>query len=198
MEETPLETAPAFAPNKRKINNRFIYLIVAVIAVALLFFGFKFISGGSTSTKIALKPTPTVTPILLPTDTPTPSVSQTPTPTDTPTPQDTPTAAPTQNPVDPTSGLDRSQLSVTVENGSGDSGVAGKGSSILKNLGYNVTATGNADNFNYTNVTIQVKAASSSYLNLLKSDLGSNYTVGNATSDLSDSFSTDALVIIGK
>jgi hypothetical protein len=105
---------------------------------------------------------------------------------------------PTQNPVDPATGLDRSQLSVTVENGSGAAGVAGKGADVLKNLGYDVTSTGNADNFNYTGVTIQVKAASSDYLNLLKTDLGSSYTIGSTSADLPDSFSSDALVIIGQ
>ena len=170
---------------------------MAIIAVVLLFFGFKFITGGS-STKTAIAPTPTVTPILLPTDTPTPSVSDTPTPTDTPTPKVTPTTAPTLNPVDSTSGLDRSQISITVQNGSGNAGVAGTGSDFLTHLGYNVSSTGNADNFNYSGVTIQVKSASSSYLNLLKSDLSANYTITSATSDLDNGFSTDALVIIGK
>ncbi|TSC64550.1 MAG: hypothetical protein G01um101493_92, partial [Microgenomates group bacterium Gr01-1014_93] len=36
------------------------------------------------------------------------------------------------------------------------------------------------------------------YLNLLKNDLSKEYTVSSSSSDLADSFSTDALVIIGK
>jgi hypothetical protein len=132
-------------------------------------------------------------------------------PTDTPTPQATPTASlkkvtpttkptekPTANPVDSTSGLDRSALSVEVQNGSGEAGVAGKGSDILKSLGYKVTAAGNADNFDYQNVTIQVKSIKSGYLALLKKDLGFSYTIGTTSADLSSSSTADALVIIGK
>jgi len=85
-----------------------------------------------------------------------------------------------------------------VQNGSGTAGVAAKGVSVLKGLGYDVVTSGNADNFNYTNVTIQVKSGKSDFLSLLKKDLGFNYTIGSATSDLPDSFSSDALVIIGQ
>jgi hypothetical protein len=85
-----------------------------------------------------------------------------------------------------------------VQNGSGTAGVGAKAAAVLKGLGYNVVVTGNADNFNYTNVTIQVKSGKSDFLALLKKDLGFNYTIGNATSDLPDSFSSDALVIIGQ
>ena len=61
-----------------------------------------------------------------------------------------------------------------------------------------MSGTGNADNFDYTGVTIKVKATASNYLSLLKKDLSSDYTVSASTSDLDDSFSSDALVIIGK
>jgi hypothetical protein len=120
------------------------------------------------------------------------------TPTTAPTPTINPLITPTINPVDKDSGLDRSKLSVTVQNGSGAAGVAGKGVTALKNLGYAVLGSGNADNFNYSNVTIQVKSNKSDFLNLLKKDLGFSYTIGPATSDLPNSFSSDALVIIGK
>jgi len=136
-----------------------------------------------------------------PTPTPTRTFTQvSPTSTRTSTPSLTPTLTPTPtvDPVDPTSGLDRSQLSITVQNGSGEAGVAGKASDVLKSLGYNVAGSGNADNFNYTGVTIQVKSAQVTYLDFLKKDLGFSYTISNATSDLPDSFSSDALVVIGK
>jgi hypothetical protein len=85
-----------------------------------------------------------------------------------------------------------------IENGSGQAGVASKASDYLTGLGYNVSSTGNADNFNYTNVTIQVKSGQSDFLPLLTKDLGVNYTIGNTSSDLPDSASEDALVIIGQ
>jgi len=187
MEETPLEAIPTFTPQRRQTNKRSAYLILAIIVLILLFLGYRAVSSSKSS------PTPTPTPsaaVVVPTDTPTPTLTPSVTPTVTP--------KPTIDPVDKDSGLDRSQLSVTVQNGSGTAGVAGKGSDTLKNIGYDVVATGNAENFNFTNVTIQVKSGKSDFLNLLKKDLGFSYTIQTATSDLPDSFSSDALVIIGQ
>lgn len=197
MEETPLETSPQFtapAP-QRKINKRFIYLIAFVILLVLLFAGYKLL-GSSKGNDINNTPveTPAPTQELLPTDSPVPTEEI----TSTPTPSDTPTPKPTGNPIDKTTGLNRSKLSVTVQNGSGEAGVAAAGKDFLTGLGYNVSSTANADNFDYTGVTIKVKSASSDYLTLLKSDLATKYTVSNSSSDLSASVSADALVIIGK
>ena len=188
MEETPLEAIPTLSPTKRKINKRFIYLVLAIIVIAIIFFAYKTFgtgNNGNTNQKPAAA---------------TPTQEITVTPTSTPVPSSSPTVSPstTPDPVDKATGLDRSKLSVTVENGSGEAGVAGKGSDFLKGLGYGVTGTDNADNFNYTNVTIQVKSGKSDFLVLLKKDLGFSYTIDSATSDLPDSFSSDALVIIGK
>ena len=197
MEETPLETNPQFtapAP-QRKINKRFVYLIAFVILLVLLFAGYKLL-GSSNKNNINNPPveTPAPTEELLPIDSPAPTDEITPTPI----PSDTPTPKPTSNPIDKTTGLNRSKLSVTVQNGSGEAGVAATGKDFLNGLGYDVISTSNADNFDYTGVTIQVKSASSDYLTLLKSDLGAKYIVGNTSSDLSASVSADALVIIGK
>jgi hypothetical protein len=188
MEETPLEAIPRLSPTKRQINKRFIYLVLAVLGVIIIFLAYK--TFGTNKTAINQKPA-----IVSPTQ----ELTQTPAPSESPSPSSAPTITPvpSANPVDSTTGLDRSKLSVTIENGSGEAGVAGKGSDYLKGLGYAVS-TDNADNFNYVNVTIQVKAAKSDFLPLLKKDLGANYTINSATSDLPDSFSSDALVIIGK
>ncbi len=96
------------------------------------------------------------------------------------------------------SGLDRSKLSVTVENGSGTEGVAGKAAAVLKEFGYNVTSTGNADNYNYKGVTIKVRKENSKFLDLLKKDLSKDYAVTSTSTDLSSDSPTDALIIIGK
>lgn len=101
------------------------------------------------------------------------------------------------SPVDK-SGLNRSKLSIAVVNGSGIEGTAGKAATILKDLGYNVVSTGNADNFDYAGVTIKVKKEMSNFLDLLKKDLSKEYTVSATSSDLSPDSSTDALIIIGK
>ena len=104
-------------------------------------------------------------------------------------------SAPTPTP-NPT--LDRGKLTVSVQNGSGVTGAAAKASDMLKKLGYNITATGNADKEDYQNLKIQVKTGKKDYLPLLKSDLSKSYTVGVASSDLAESSPTDAVVIIGK
>lgn len=101
------------------------------------------------------------------------------------------------SPVDK-SGLDRSKLSVTVTNGSGIEGTAGKAATILKELGYNIVSAGNADNYNYKGVTIKVKKEKSNFLDLLKKDLSKNYTITASSSDLDSSSPTDAVIIIGK
>ncbi len=202
MEESPIEAIPAFGPQtKRPVNKRFIYLVLIILFLLVAFFSYKVFgpkSKGTISQKPAITTPASNAANAMPTSTILPTVSQEQTPTSSPSLSDTPTPLPTLNPVDPTTGLDRSQLSVTVENGSGEAGVAGKAAASLAHLGYNVSATQNADNFNYTNVTIQIKAASQDYLSLLQTDLGSSYTIGTASADLPDSFSSDALVIIGQ
>jgi hypothetical protein len=191
MEETPLEAIPTFTPQRRQSNRKPAYLILAIIILILLFLGYRAVSSSNSS----VTPTPTPAPnaaMTTPTDTPTPTPTLAPSVTPTVTPK------PSVNPIDKESGLDRSQLSVTVQNGSGTAGVAAKGVTVLKDLGYDVVGSGNADNFNFVNVTVQVKSGKSDFLNLLKKDLGFSYTIQAATSDLPDSFSSDALVIIGK
>jgi hypothetical protein len=192
MEESPLEAIPALGSPKRPVNKRFVYLILTILVILVAFFSYRiFWARGDISQNPAII-TPTPTEAL-------PTISEpTSTPTSIPDVTTTPTPVPTLNPVDQASGLDRSKLSVTVENGSGAAGVAGKGADTLKHLGYNVTGTGNADNFDFTNVVIQVKSSESDYLALLKTDLGLSYTIGSSSADLPDSFSSSALVIIGK
>ncbi|MBI2028678.1 MAG: LytR C-terminal domain-containing protein [Candidatus Levybacteria bacterium] len=95
-------------------------------------------------------------------------------------------------------GIDRGKLSISVANGSGIEGTAGKGGKILKELGYNVVSTENADNYNYIGVTIKVKKDKSNFLDLLKKDLMKSYTVTSSSSDLNPSSPSDALIIIGK
>ncbi len=120
--------------------------------------------------------------------------------TETPVPQATatPIPKPTIDPIDKETGLDRSELSIEVQNGSGVTGAASKASETLKGFGYKVSSIGNADNTDYENVTIKVKSQKSKFLDLIKKDLGFSYTIGSASADLSDDSSTDAVVIVGK
>ena len=94
--------------------------------------------------------------------------------------------------------LDRKKITITVENGSGIEGTAGKAADFLKGKGYNVASTANADNYKYIGATIKVKSSTSAYLNILKKDLSEKYIVNDTSSDLSQDSAADALIIIGK
>lgn len=195
MEENQFQDIPkTFAPGRsQKHLPKKTVVLLAVIVLAVLVFLFVKLSGKTNNQSTSTAST-------VPTSTETPFPSSTPenSPSPSPTPSSTPTPKPTANPVDKTTGLDRSKLSVLVQNGSGESGAAGKASDFLKNLGYNVLNTANADNYDYTNVVVRVKSTKSDFLSLLKKDLGFNYTIGTTSADLSDSSTEDALVIIGK
>jgi len=196
MEDVSFQSPALNKPVKK--SKRLIFWIVILIVIGILVvMGFRFF-GGKNQKSDSDKITPTPTEFIIPTDTPTPSLSEEPTPTSKLENTPVPTSKPAANPIDKTTGLNRSKLSITVQNGSGETGVAGKAADFLKNLGYSIASTGNADNFDYTNVTIQVKNSKSEFLSLLKKDLGTDYTIGTSSSDLSASSSADALVIIGK
>lgn len=188
------EQMPTFNPNPKKRNWKKLFFLIIFL---LLFLGGGYalassLFGGSSKEESKISITPTEIP------TPTEELSPTPEKSPTPEPSKTPTPKPTANPVDKTTGLDRSKLSVEVQNGSGQVGVASRASDFLKSLGYKVAAVGNASNFEYENVFISVKADAEKYLSLLKSDLSSQYTIGSTSATLSASSSADALVIVGK
>lgn len=187
------DSTQTFRTTPKKGRGRLTLAIIIVIFLAIVIFGAtKFL--GSKGQKKEIVPSPTPTQSQFPTDTPTPEVSGSPTPEIT----SSPTPKPTVNPVDKATGLDRSNLSVEVQNGSGTVGVASKVSDFLKSFGYHIVAIGNAENYNWENVTIEVKSESSKYLPLLKKDLSESYTVGSTSENLSASSSADALVIVGK
>ncbi len=93
---------------------------------------------------------------------------------------------------------DRSKISVSVENGSGTEGVAGKAADFLKSKGYTVSGTQNADKYYYTGVTIKVKSSEDAYITILEKDLSEEYTVNSTSSDLPSDSPTNAIIIIGK
>lgn len=180
-ETEPYKTneSASFAPLPPRKRNwkKLIYLLGAILIIVVLFNVFRTITGGSKA----------------PEPTPTPIVEETPEPTL----EEEPTPEPTSS-IDSATGLDRAELNVTVQNGSGEAGVAKKAGDLLKDLGYNVVSTGNADNYEYTDVTVRVKSTEKKYLPLLIKDLSGTYTIGASSSDLSASESAEAVVIVGK
>lgn len=154
----------------RKTSNKGRILVISILLILLVIFAISLVRYLGSQKKSS----PPVT-----------SQSETPSPT--------PTVEPS-----PTSSVSKKDLTITVQNGSGELGVAKSGSDFLKGLGYDVSSSGNADKFDYKGVTIQIKADKKSFLATLKKDLSSKYTVSSESADLDSSFSTDALVIIGK
>lgn len=188
--------------NSRHSGNKariFLILLGVIILIALVIYA-AIATGGKGEENIAEVPTPTE--IL---DTPTPAVEEDPTPTQgtTPTPKTSPTPAkgtptPTStSTTDKASGLDRADLTVAIQNGSGVAGAATKMSDALKKLGYDVVSSGNADNFEYENTVIQVKSTKKAFADLLKKDLSGDYTIGSATSNYTGT-DADAVIIVGK
>jgi len=110
----------------------------------------------------------------------------------TPTPLPKPTAAPTAVPVN------LKAYSVSVLNGSGITGQAGKVKDSLTTDGFNVASTGNADNSNYTQTEIAAKkSVSQAYLSKLEAELGKTLSVDSTIAPLQDSSSTDVTVTLG-
>jgi len=175
--------------------KKYIVVIFLIIVVGLLIFGItRIFTGGAGNEENDLTPTPTIE--AFPTEEPTPTEDPDVTPTVGPT--NSPTPRPTSNPVDSATGLNRSTLSIQILNGSGTAGAGKRASDLLENLGYNVIQVGNADTFDYTQTTIQIKSAEDDFLPLLKKDLSGDYSVGTTSADLAAGSNADAIVIVGK
>lgn len=176
-------------------TKRYLTILVLIVVLGLGIFGATRFLGGAKDSVPTITPTPTET---IPAEEPTPSEEPEESQTPTKKPTNTPSPKPSVNPLDKTSGLDRSKLSIQVLNGSGASGASKKASEYLEGLGYNVVQISNAENFNFEKTTIQIKSSDEKYLNLLKSDLSKNYSIGSTSATLASSSTPDAIVTIGK
>ncbi len=157
------------ASSKKRLSKRLLFFLLFFVVVLLLLGGlFYFLSQGSKEEPKTIS--------LDQTPTVTEEVSETPTPTE----------------------IDRSEIDLAVQNGSGVAGAAGKIADSLKKLGYNITSTGNADNFDYEDITIQVKKGQEDLLSALQEDLSKEFTVGSSSATLSANLTYDALIIVGK
>lgn len=166
-------------------NRKRIILIIVGLIILIALVAFAVVATGGQgdqlqSTEIQTQPT-----IAQEESSPTPENQN---PTEEPTKTVTPTTADKDE-------IERGDLSIEIQNGSGVAGAATKASDFLKGLGYEITSTGNADNFDYTETVIQVKSSMKEYLDQLEEDLSDEYTIKSATADYEGS--SDALVIIG-
>ncbi len=102
-----------------------------------------------------------------------------------------PTATPTPETVDLT------LFDITVHNGSGIGGTAGKVEKFLKDKGFSVLEIGNADASTYKKTVIKAKEkVAKAFLNKLKDTLSKDYVLDEMAT-LEDKFDTDLLIIVG-
>lgn len=192
------EQFTAFSPNKQNSSNKkmraFLYVGVFILIIAgAIFLGNQLLSS---SNEAEITPAPTVE--VTPTEEPTPieeaseSAEKDTTPTPTTKAKTTPGTSPTVA-TTPVAG----SLTIKVLNGSGEKGVAGTVATLLKDKGYTVSSTGNADNFDYTDTVIQIKKTKQASLAKLKSALSTDYTVSSSTETLAETEDVDAIVIVG-
>ena len=112
----------------------------------------------------------------------------------TPSPVEVPGKSPSPS---PSESMDLSTYKISVLNGSGGIGVATAAKNVIEKAGFKVTGVGNADNFNFSDTMIQVKASvSEDAIVKLKDALASYYSVvmGDA---LSSQSTFDVVVTVG-
>lgn len=172
---------------KRNRAKAFIIIVVVVLLIVGGFFAVR--NFQQSSKKVEEKVvTPTVT---IPTEEP----------TEEPTPEETgaPTKKPTPSAIPTTGQVQKAQeLNIQVLNGSGKEGVAGEGRDFLKGKGYQVVETGNADNFDYENVTVRLKDSRKKFLDTVRNDLSEKYTLATGSGTLSEDSLFDVSIIVGK
>ncbi|KKR73465.1 MAG: hypothetical protein UU16_C0021G0025 [Candidatus Woesebacteria bacterium GW2011_GWA2_40_7] len=106
-----------------------------------------------------------------------------------------PTTVPTAS---PSAKLILSKYPVNVQNGSGIPGVAGDAKSLLTKAGFSVSATGNADSYDYSDTIIKVRSdVPAEFVTKLTSTLSGIYTVAGKIQDLPDTSKDLVVVIVG-
>jgi len=175
-----------FSPTPKKSSSG---IIIAIIVLLLLAGGaYYFFNVQTKKTPKQSTAIPTVEPTVAVTETPT----STPSGTLAPSKEASPTARPTTGAVD-----NATQLNLQVLNGSGTVGIAGEVRDHLSGKGYKNIDTDNADNFDYKNVTINIKASRQKFLTDIQDALKDKYTLA-ASGTLSSSSTYDAVIIVGK
>lgn len=173
-------------------TKAFLYVVLFIVLIGgAILSGNYFLSTKTKPTPATVAGKPTATPS--PTATPVVSASASLTPTGKVTATPTTATKTTPSPTPSTT----AKLRIEVLNGSGTQGEASKMASFLKSKGYSITATGNADAFDYTKTVIQLKKSKNQYAAQLKKDLLTAYPVDPTIQTLAESSIADAIVIVG-
>lgn len=170
------------SPKKNGSKMLIVIIVLAVVAAAVFFLMSKN-QKKNQSNEIQVTPSATIVE-----------------PTGEPTKEATPSATkkPTSTVIPTAAVINKAQdLNIQVLNGSGKEGAASSIVDLLKKKGYTHLEAGNADNFNYVNLTIRIKNSRKKFLSDLQNDL-STYTISSQSGSLSDSALFDASLIVGK
>ncbi len=92
--------------------------------------------------------------------------------------------------------LNKNDIKIRVENGSGIPGVAAKTQTVLQDLTYVVPEIGNSDGDNRKNTLIKIKKSKVDYKDLLIADLKTNYDLV-VEDGLDESLTYDVLITVG-
>lgn len=180
--ESPFQTQPAYV-QKSSNKKRLVIIFVVLFWVIVIALGALYLLGSS-----AKHPTSSPTnPI------PTSQVSAPPGASST-SAQLTATPSAAVSPTAASASL--TSLSVSVLNGSGIPGAAGKVASALKSAGFSSVTTGNAAAYTYTGLTVYVK--NSDNLSAVKQAIATAEPNQQATTSVKASIPTDVEIIIGK
>ena len=186
-EYRPISIQPPTAVKKDR-TKLIIFLIIAILIVGGYFF-FR------NSTKEEATEETVITPTISEKPSPTPKEEV----EESPTPEVNEDETPTPSPIPTTGTVESSKdLNIQILNGSGEVGVAGNIKTYLADKGYKNLFTGNADNFNYENVTINIKSSRKTYSQSIQDDLSGDYTVNDTIGTLAADSEYDAQIIIGK
>ncbi|MBU0569414.1 LytR C-terminal domain-containing protein [Patescibacteria group bacterium] len=94
--------------------------------------------------------------------------------------------------------VDLSELSVEILNGSGIAGEAGKVDTLLTDLNFKETETGNADSYDYTTTVVSLKeGVSSEVYSKIEGALSENYALEKSDDVLEDDSEYDIKIIVG-
>lgn len=108
----------------------------------------------------------------------------------------TPTEEPSPTPT--SEEVNKAEFEIEIQNGSGIAGEAGRAQKLLEDAGFEVSSTGNADNYDYEDTVIQAGAeVSDAWIEELTKELENKYTVKGSVEELDKDAESDVIVIIG-
>lgn len=115
--------------------------------------------------------------------------------------ESTPTIIPTivnTTDITPTPEITKKDLKISVLNGSGIAGLAGKAKTFLEGLGYQVVNTGNAEVFTYETTEVSIKEDKQMFLADIVKSLSGKYTLSAKNPTLDSQSKFDIVITLGK